>query len=57
MSKVYSFRLDKNNPLEAPARKVIEAWASKGYSLRRIIVDTVISRQSQDAKASNLKKH
>ena len=41
MSKVYSFRLEENNPREAQAREVIEAWVSKGYSLRQIIVDAL----------------
>jgi hypothetical protein len=41
MSKVYSFRLDENNPREAQAREVIDAWVSKGYSLRHIIVDAL----------------
>ena len=42
MSKVYSFRLDENNPREAQAKEVIEAWVEKGYSLRRIIVDALL---------------
>ena len=43
MSKVYSFRLDKNNPREAQAREVIDAWMEKGYSLRNILTDALIS--------------
>ena len=43
MSKVYSFRLDTNNPREDQAREVIEAWVEDGYSLRRIIVDALIN--------------
>jgi len=42
MSKVFSFRLDANNPREAQARKVIEAWVSQGYSLRNILTDALI---------------
>jgi hypothetical protein len=42
MSKVYSFRLDENNPREAQAKEVIDAWVEEGYSLRRIIVDATI---------------
>lgn len=42
MSKVYSFRLDENNPREAEAKKTIKAWSKKGYSLRYIIVEALI---------------
>ena len=47
MSKVYSFRLDENNPRETQAREVINAWASKGYTLRSIFVDALISYGSE----------
>lgn len=49
MSKVYSFRLSDNNPREAQAREVIEAWVAKGFSLRQIIVKSLIAL-SQDNK-------
>ncbi|HBG74913.1 MAG: hypothetical protein A2X25_07570 [Chloroflexi bacterium GWB2_49_20] len=39
MSKVYSFRLDENNPREVQAREVINAWILKGYSLRHILIE------------------
>jgi hypothetical protein len=42
MSKVFSFRLDANNPREAQARDVIEAWVGDGYSLRYVIVDALL---------------
>jgi vacuolar-type H+-ATPase subunit D/Vma8 len=42
MSKVYSFRLDENNPREAQAREVIEAWVSKGYSIRSTLTEALI---------------
>ena len=45
MSKVYSFRLDDNNPREAQAREVIEAWDAEGYSLRHMIVDALLSKK------------
>ena len=41
MSKVYSFRLDENNPREAQAREVIDAWVSRGYSVRYVIVEAL----------------
>lgn len=42
MSKVYSFRLNDDNPREAQAREVIEAWAAEGYSLRHMIVEVIL---------------
>ena len=45
MSKVYSFRLDENNPREAQARGVVEAWVAQGYSLRHQLVDVLIAFQ------------
>ena len=48
MSKVYSFRLDENNPREAQAREVIEAWVTQGYSLRHQFVDLLISFQDKN---------
>jgi len=50
MSKVYSFRLDENNPREAQARKVIDAWVAKGYSLRHQLVDVLISFQDKGSQ-------
>ena len=54
MSKVYSFRLDENNPREAQAREVIDAWVSKGYSLRHIIIEALIFYHNQDSQNSEL---
>lgn len=48
MSKVYSFRLDENNAREAQAREVIEAWVSKGYSLREIITKALIFYRTEE---------
>ena len=48
MSKVYSFRLDENNPREAQAREVIDAWMEEGYSLRRVIVDATIQYKKDE---------
>ena len=49
MSKVYSFRLDENNPLETQAREVIDAWVSKGYSLRHIITEALVLYQADNS--------
>jgi len=56
MSKVYSFRLDENNPREAQAREVIDAWVEKGYSLRHIIIEALIIYHNQDSQNSELEE-
>ena len=48
MSKVYSFRLDENNPRDAQAREVIDAWVSKGYSLREIMTKALIFYRTEE---------
>lgn len=48
MSNVFSFRLDENNPREAQARQVIEAWASRGYALRFVIVEALLAYADED---------
>ena len=52
MSKVYSFRLDVDNPREVRAREVIDVWVSQGYSLRRIITEALINFQ-EDGKLND----
>lgn len=42
MSKVSSFRLSDDNPREAQAREVIEAWVEEGYSVRHIITEALL---------------
>jgi hypothetical protein len=54
MSKVYSFRLSDDNPREAQAREVIEAWVGEGYSLRHVVVEALISFGNNDAGQSEL---
>lgn len=54
MSKVFSFRLSHENPREAQAREVIEAWVSKGYSIRYVIVDALLSYEKADTNCSEL---
>ena len=43
MSKVFSFRLDADNPREAQAREVIDAWVAEGYSLRYMVVELLLT--------------
>ena len=52
MSKVYSFRLDVDNPREVRAREVIDVWVSQGYSLRHIITEALINFQ-EDGKLND----
>lgn len=47
MSKVYSFRLNDDNPREAQAREVIEAWVAEGYSLRFVIVEGLLTYKKE----------
>jgi hypothetical protein len=42
MSDVISFRLDKDNPREEKARRVLKAWYEKGYSLRYIMTEALL---------------
>jgi hypothetical protein len=54
MSKVYSFRLGSENPREAQAKDVIEVWLEKGYSLRYLVVDALISYNKLDVEHNEL---
>ena len=54
MSKVYSFRLDEENPREAQAREVIEARVGEGYSLRYIVVEALLSFKKEEVEHSEL---
>jgi len=42
MSDVISFRLDKENPGEEKARKVLKYWYEEGYSLRYIMTEALL---------------
>jgi hypothetical protein len=55
MSKVYSFRLNDENPREAQAKEVIEAWVDMGYSIRFVIVEALLdySPKNIDTKEYN----
>ena len=54
MSKVYSFRLSDDNPREVQAREVIEAWMGEGYSLRHVVVETLLSKTTQEIEKVEL---
>lgn len=53
MSQVFSFRLDENNPREAQAKQVIEAWASRGFSLRYVLVEALLAYTDQETRQNN----
>jgi hypothetical protein len=42
MSEVISFRLNKDNLREAQALEILEAWRSKGYSVRQTIIEALL---------------
>lgn len=54
MSKVYSFRLDSDNPREAQAIEVIDTWVSQGYSLRNLLTEALIKRGINQDNSSKL---
>jgi hypothetical protein len=42
MSKVISFRLNRNNLREAQALEVLGAWSAEGYSIRYILTEALL---------------
>ena len=56
MSKVFSFRLDIDNPRESQAMKVIDTWISQGYSLRHIITDALINHGDDRLNCKEINK-
>ncbi len=42
MSEVISFRLDKSNKREADAFEILEAWCSKGFSVRHVMTEALL---------------
>jgi hypothetical protein len=48
MSQVFSFRLDDTNPRETQAIQILEAWVSKGYSLRHVVIEAVFALEDKD---------
>jgi hypothetical protein len=54
MSKVYSFRLSNDNPREAQAREVIEAWVAEGYSLRHVLVEALFAYKKDEVELDDL---
>lgn len=42
MSDVISFRLNRENPREAQALEILDAWGSRGYSVRYVITEALL---------------
>ena len=53
MSEVFSFRLNKDNPREVRALKVLKRWQSKGYNTRHIVIEALL--KMEDADSNELK--
>ena len=53
MSTVFSFRLDENNPREAQALQILQAWASRGYSLRHVLVEALLAYKEDESREGN----
>ena len=59
MSEVISFRLSKDNPREAQAMAVLQAWVNKGYSVRYVLTEALLvyddSKKEMDIHGLSLK--
>ncbi len=49
MSRVIGFRLDPDNPREARALDVLEAWQEQGFSLRYVLTEALLRLDEDDA--------
>ncbi|MCJ7529862.1 MAG: hypothetical protein MUO64_02365 [Anaerolineales bacterium] len=56
MSDVISYRLDKDNPREEKARRVLKAWYEEDYSLRYILTEAslMLDEPQPDQSDSNV---
>ena len=54
MSKVYSFRLNEENPREIQAKDVIEARLQAGYSSRQIITEALLVANNNRRDADDI---
>ena len=57
MSKVFSFRLDADNPREAQAIEAIDTWVSKRYSLRYILAEALINGRNNQNNSQKLSEY
>ncbi len=46
MSKVISFRLNPDNPREAEALTILDAWLSRGFSTRHTLTEALLQLDS-----------
>lgn len=54
MSQVVSFRLDESNPREAQALQVLQAWVSRGNSIRFTVVEALLALENYEKVPENL---
>lgn len=52
--KVYSFQLCEDNPHEAQAREVNEAWVGERYSLRHVVVEALLASKVEKLELDGL---
>jgi hypothetical protein len=50
MSQVVSFRLSKENPREAKAYEILNAWRANGYSMRHTITQALLTLDGPQAE-------
>ncbi len=53
MSEVISFRLDPDNPREASAILVMQAWKGKGFSIRQILAEALLKLDTNGKNESD----
>ena len=49
MSEVISFRLNKDNPREAKALRVLKSWQDEGHNTRHIVTEALLKLMYSDA--------
>lgn len=53
MSEVISFRVDENNPREKLALKILKQRINQGFSIRQIIIDSLVSSEERTEPAES----
>ena len=56
VSKVFSFRLNENNPREARVLEFIQTRASEGYTLRQIIIEGLLMASEKTSELEALSR-
>lgn len=53
MSKVISFRLNPDNPRDAKALSVLQAWSSQGFSTRHTLTEALLLVDSTNSNEAD----